>query len=106
MTFLVQQDELLDVLSSSIQRQKSIALSIGEETEEQQLILDRLDERSERSHKLVEREIKRVEAFSVKSSTCWLWIIILILTIVFCVLLVVAVYFPKTPKPSNNTTRV
>ncbi len=94
------------MLSNSLQRQKQIALSIGDEAEDQQLLIDRLDDRSERSRKKVEREIKRIEHFSLKSSTCWMWLVILLLSIVFCVVLLIAVYFPKTPKPigANNTT--
>jgi hypothetical protein len=104
--FQPQQDELLDVLATSLTRQKEIALDIGKETEEQVGLLDRLDHRSERSRKRVEREIQRIETFSLKSSTCWLWIIIFILVVVLCVVIVVAVYFPKnqaTQPPVNGT---
>ena len=100
---------MLDVLATSLQRQKEIASGVAVEVDEQLDLLDGLDERTTRSRLMVERENRRIEEFSVKSSTCWLWLIVLFLTLVFCAVLSVALYFPKqaaTLAPVGNATTV
>jgi hypothetical protein len=107
-----EQDELLDVLSQSVQRQRAMADGIGAETEDQLLLLDRLDDKAVRSRMKVEAESRRIERFSYKSSTFWLWMVIFFLSIVLAVLIAVSVWFPKkpaapatTPPATNNSTR-
>jgi syntaxin 8 len=106
---LEEQDELLDVLSVSVQRQKNIASNIGRETDEQLELLDDLDERSVRSRLKIERESRRVDEFSYKHSTCKLWLVILFLVIVLCVVIVLALYLPKndaTTAPGGNVSHL
>ncbi len=98
-----EQDELLDVLSQSVQRQREMADGIGTETEEQLLLLDRLDDKVVRSRVRVEAENRRIERFSYKSSTFWLWMVVIVLSIVLAVLVAVAVWFPKKPSATSTT---
>lgn len=98
------QDELLDVLSVSVQRQQTMASQIGAETEEQLELLDRLDDRTSSSRLRVERENRRISEFSYRSSTCRLWLVVLLLLIILCVVIVLAVYLPPSNGIAATTT--
>ncbi len=104
---------MLDVLSASVQRQREMADGIEAETEEQLLLLDRLDDRAVRSRIKVEAENRRIERFSYKSSTFWLWMVVLFLVLVLSALVVVAVWIspkkaatepPATASTTSSTT--
>lgn len=103
---LREQDALLEVLGESVARQSHMASTIGAETEEQLLLLDRLDDRMSRTTLRVEREAERVRQFSWKSSTGALWLVVVVLVVVLCVVLVLAAYIPRAPPQAATTAPV
>jgi len=88
-----QQDDSLDTLSATIQRQREIAIDIGSEVDLHTGLLDDLDSQTERATSGVYRETRRVQTFEKKAKTGMMYCIIVALLILLIVL--VAVPAPK-----------
>lgn len=88
-----EQDELLDVISESVDRTKEVAIAIGDEAEDQIGLLRDLDRETKHVTGRVGRATDRVRKVSAKSSTTILWLIIAFLMVVLGVVLFLAIYF-------------
>jgi len=82
-----EQDDGLDALAEVLARQKTIGLTIGNEVDTQNEMLDDIHDNVETVRGRVARETRNVERVDRKDKTWWLWLImvILLLTIVIIV---------------------
>lgn len=72
-----EQDKGLDNLSQVIARQKKMALRIGNEIEDQNVIIDNIADQMDHTVDRVDRETRHVEAVSEKDSTWSYWLVII-----------------------------
>jgi tetrahydromethanopterin S-methyltransferase subunit G len=86
------QDALLDVLAQSISRTKEVAITIGNETDEQVGLLEEIDERVDKTSAKVRNTSRRVERVERKSRTTIMWGCIVVLLLVLIAVVVLAVY--------------
>jgi len=83
------QDEGLDALSEILARQKTIGLTIGNEVETQNEILDDIHDNVETVRGRVVRETRNVERVDRKDRTWWLWLIMVLLLLAIVVIIAV-----------------
>ncbi|XP_048513979.1 syntaxin-8 isoform X3 [Athalia rosae] len=76
---LQEQDEGLEALSKVISRQKEIAISINNEVDHQNDIIDDLADHMERTDQRLISETRQVGLIGRKDRTCGYWVVILIL---------------------------
>eukprot|EP01114_Cavostelium_apophysatum_P002351 TRINITY_DN1208_c0_g1_i3.p1 TRINITY_DN1208_c0_g1~~TRINITY_DN1208_c0_g1_i3.p1 ORF type:complete len:139 (-),score=7.71 TRINITY_DN1208_c0_g1_i3:70-486(-) len=86
------QDRVLDILGGSIHKIKEIAISIGNETDEQTELLSDIDERTDRSNAKIKNATKHVEKVGAKSSTKAMWAVICFLLLGLIAVIVCAAY--------------
>lgn len=87
------QDEGLDALAEILARQKTIGLTIGNEVDTQNEMLDDIQENVEGVRGRVVRETRNVERVDRKDRTWWLWLIMVILLIT--IVIIIAVPYSK-----------
>ncbi|XP_065826749.1 syntaxin-8-like [Oscarella lobularis] len=81
-----EQDEGLEELSKAVERQKLIGLTIHDEVDRQDEIIDNLGNKVDRTTGRIERETRHVERIRVKASDkglCCVVVLLLILIVVF-----------------------
>lgn len=83
---------MLDILSDSIGRQKEIALEIGKEADEQNMLLDELDVKVSRTDAGIRNATRRVVKVATSSSTGIMWTVICVLILALVVLSFLAIY--------------
>lgn len=83
---IAQQDRGLDTLSHIISNQKQIALTIGNEVDKQNVLIDHIGDKVESVHERLITETKHIKLLDRKSSTCGLWILIVLLLIAIIVI--------------------
>lgn len=83
-----EQDKGFDTLGEIITKQRHMAIDIGNEIEVQNEILDDIDDAMEETDQRLTRNTRNIRRVSVKSNTCGLWVVIVIL---FVANLVVAI---------------
>ncbi|XP_075224678.1 syntaxin 8 [Lycorma delicatula] len=76
-----EQDKGLEALSKVISRQKEIAVTIGNEVDLQNEIVDDISVRMDRANTSIQRETAHVRVVSKKDNTCGYWMVIIILFI-------------------------
>lgn len=74
---LKQQDDGLENLSKVISRQKKIAMTIGNELEDQNVILEGIAVHMDNTDSRVQRATQNVGEITVKDNTCGYWIVII-----------------------------
>jgi len=83
------QDEGLDALSEILARQKTIGLTIGNEVDTQNEMLDDIQENVETVQGRVVRETRNVDRVDRKDKTWWLWLIMVILLLAIVVIIAI-----------------
>jgi len=81
-----QQEEHLDLLSQSLNRQKEIGVTINTELDVHTKLLDDMDTKVHKTQAGIERERRHMEGVSEKSKVCGMWVIIIILMLIIVVL--------------------
>lgn len=84
-----EQDEGLDALADILARQKTIGLTIGDEVDTQNEMLDDIRENVENVHGRVVRETRNIDRVDRKDRTWWLWLIMVLLLIAIVVIIAV-----------------
>lgn len=74
---LQNQDEGLENLSKVISRQKQLAMTIGNELEDQNGILDNIADQMDNNDTRLQRETSNIGDVTVQDSTCGYWIVII-----------------------------
>ena len=87
--YLREHEEGLEKLGEAIRRQKYIAGEIGTEVEVQNEILDNIDTGLTKTNDSVRKSTRNIKLVSRKSSTFYLWIIIVILAVVIAALAII-----------------
>eukprot|EP00026_Physarum_polycephalum_P020777 Phypoly_transcript_23580.p1 GENE.Phypoly_transcript_23580~~Phypoly_transcript_23580.p1 ORF type:complete len:144 (+),score=22.24 Phypoly_transcript_23580:63-494(+) len=87
-----EQDQVLDILADSIGRQKEIALNIGKEVDEHNLLLDELDSKVSSTDSKIRAASRRVTRVAKASSTGIMWTVICILVLALIVVGFLAIY--------------
>ncbi|ESO98633.1 hypothetical protein LOTGIDRAFT_205331 [Lottia gigantea] len=90
-----EQDRGLDALSSVIARQKQMALDIGDEVDQQNILIDDITDHVDRTGERLIKETRHVNIVDKKSNTCCYWVIIVVLFITMIVIVAV----PYNGKP-------
>jgi len=90
---LREQDEGLDALAEVLARQKTIGLTIGDEVETQNEMLDDIHDNVESVRGRVARETRNVERVDRKDKTWWLWLIMVLLLL--AIVIIIAVPYHK-----------
>jgi len=83
---LSDQDRGIETLSHIIGNQKNIASAIGREVDRQNDMIEGMDDKMEGIQERLIKETKRIRFIDRKSSTCGLWILVLILLIAIIVI--------------------
>nr|XP_026692883.1 syntaxin-8-like [Ciona intestinalis] len=83
------QDAGLDVLSETLSRQKNIGINIGKEADYQNELIDDIHGRIEETDSRIKQQTTSVLKISRKSSSCILWMIIILLAIAIIALIAV-----------------
>lgn len=83
------QDEGLDALSEILARQKTIGLTIGNEVETQNEMLDDIHDNVETVRGRVVRETRNVDRVDRKDKTWWLWLIMIVLLLAIVVIIAI-----------------
>lgn len=86
---LKDQDEHLDTLGQSIGRQRVLGIQMGNELEEQNILLEDVESGVDRHTTTLERARKRLGTVARKSKDNWSWVTIGILIVVLVLLIVV-----------------
>lgn len=86
---LDEQDRGLDNLSKVISRQKGIAITIGNEVDLHNELLDDISTRMDSTNTSIQRESVQVRVISERDNTCGYWIIIIILFIAIAILAII-----------------
>jgi len=86
------QDEGLDVLSKILSRQKQVGLTIGDEVDAQNEMLEDIQEGVDRTHVRISRETRNIERVDRKDKTWFLWLIMSLLLVAIVVIICI-------PKP-------
>uniref|UniRef100_A0A1B6ERL7 t-SNARE coiled-coil homology domain-containing protein n=1 Tax=Cuerna arida TaxID=1464854 RepID=A0A1B6ERL7_9HEMI len=76
---LQEQEDGLERLSRVISRQKDIAVTIGNEVDFQNELVDNIAERLDRTNVTIQRETAHVQVISRTDNTCGYWVVIMIL---------------------------
>jgi len=84
-----EQDEGLDALAEVLARQKTIGLTIGNEVDTQNEMLDDIHDNVEGVRGRVARETRNVERVDRKDRTWWLWLIMVILLLTIVIIIAV-----------------
>uniref|UniRef100_A0A1B6L4V2 t-SNARE coiled-coil homology domain-containing protein n=2 Tax=Graphocephala atropunctata TaxID=36148 RepID=A0A1B6L4V2_9HEMI len=79
------QEDGLERLSRVISRQKDIAVTIGNEVDFQNELVDNIAERMDRTNVSIQRETTHVQVISRTDNTCGYWIVILMLFVAIIV---------------------
>lgn len=80
--FFSAQDQGLEALSKVISRQKNIALTISDEVDVQNDIVDDLADRLDHTNVSIQRETRQVNTIlSQDTATCGYWMVIIVLFI-------------------------
>jgi syntaxin 8 len=88
-----EQDKLLDLLSESVDRQKDIAIGIGQQVDEHNELLDDLDREVRQTDTRLRKATDAVRKIGEKSSATCLWITICVLFLALIVVIFLAFYF-------------
>eukprot|EP01113_Clastostelium_recurvatum_P025532 TRINITY_DN3071_c0_g1_i1.p2 TRINITY_DN3071_c0_g1~~TRINITY_DN3071_c0_g1_i1.p2 ORF type:complete len:145 (-),score=48.60 TRINITY_DN3071_c0_g1_i1:101-535(-) len=91
-TIMRDQDQILDVLAQSVGRQKEIAISIDTELTEQNMLLDDLDSKVDRTDSGIRNATHRVRKVAEQASTKGMWGVICFLVLALIVVSFLAVY--------------
>ena len=83
----------LDALAEVLARQKTIGLTIGDEVETQNEMLDDIHDNVESVRGRVARETRNVERVDRKDKTWWLWLIMVLLLL--AIVIIIAVPYHK-----------
>ena len=83
----VEQDRGLEVLDEIIIRQKNLARGIGTEIDVQNEIIDDIGDNMDQTNERLIRNTRNIKKISLKSDTCFYWIIIILLFIANLVVL-------------------
>jgi syntaxin 8 len=86
---LQEQDEQLDRLGMSIGRQRELTIQIGDELDNQVMLLDEVDERVDRHQGQLDGATKRLNTFAKKAKENWGLTTIIILIIILVLLIVI-----------------
>lgn len=86
---LRQQDDQLDRLGESITRQHDLSIQIGNELDDQALMLDEVDERVERHQSGLERARGRLGRVARGAKEHWSWTVIIVLIVILVLLIVI-----------------
>lgn len=81
------QDEQLDQLGMSIGRQRDLSIQMGNELDDQAIMLEDVEEGVDRHQGTLDRAMKRLNGISKKAKDNWSWLTIAILII--CLLLLI-----------------
>lgn len=84
-----QQDEGLDVLDAIITRQKGLVTTIGQQMDEQNIIIDDIGTGMERTNERLVKNTRNIKRVSQKSNTGCYWFIIIALFIAIVVIAVI-----------------
>lgn len=87
--YLREHEEGLEKLGEAIRRQKYIAGEIGNEVEIQNEILENIDDGLVKTDNNIRKNTRNIRLVSKKSSTFYLWLIIVILAIVIAGLAII-----------------
>ena len=79
----------LDALADILARQKTIGLTIGDEVDTQNEMLDDIRENVENVHGRVVRETRNIDRVDRKDRTWWLWLIMVLLLIAIVVVIAI-----------------
>lgn len=83
---LHEQDRGIETLSHIVSNQKNIAQSIGREVDRQNVMIDSMEGKMDQINDRLVRETKRIRFFDRKSSTCGIWMLIVLLFILIIVI--------------------
>lgn len=86
---LAEQDEQLDRLGASIGRQRDLSIQIGDELDNQAMLLDEVDERVDRHQGQLDGATRRLTTFARKAKENWSLTTIIILIIILVLLIVI-----------------
>ncbi|KAI5711872.1 hypothetical protein M8J76_012991 [Diaphorina citri] len=75
------QDQGLEALSKVISRQKNIALTISNEVDVQNDLVDDITERMDHTNVSIQRETNQVTSILTQDATCGYWVVIIVLFI-------------------------
>lgn len=83
------QDDQLDVLGQSIGRQRMLGIQMGNEIDEQNVMLEDVESGVDRHSNTLDRAQRRLTTFSRKAKDNWNWITIAILVIILLLVVIV-----------------
>ncbi|KAF1814313.1 SNARE complex subunit [Eremomyces bilateralis CBS 781.70] len=86
---LREQDTQLDALGESIGRQRDLSIQIGDELDNQALLLDDVDERTDRHQSQLDRAKTRVNKIGRAARDNWSMTIIILLIVILILLIVI-----------------
>ncbi|KAL3875536.1 hypothetical protein ACJMK2_033480 [Sinanodonta woodiana] len=92
-----EQDQGLEALSGVISRQKQIALDIGNEVDDQNVLIDDITDHVGKTDDRIKRETRHIKIVDRKSATCCYWVVIVLLFVV----IIVVVAIPKSVTKHN-----
>uniref|UniRef100_A0A8D8QHT6 Syntaxin-8 n=1 Tax=Cacopsylla melanoneura TaxID=428564 RepID=A0A8D8QHT6_9HEMI len=75
------QDQGLEALSKVISRQKNIALTISNEVDTQNELVDDIADRMDHTNVSIQQETRQVTSILVQDATCGYWVVIIVLFI-------------------------
>ncbi|KAK2188893.1 hypothetical protein NP493_120g01015 [Ridgeia piscesae] len=84
-----EQDDGLEALSSVIGRQKQMALDLGNEVDDQNVLIDDIMDHTDRTDQRLIKETRHISIVDRKSNTCWLWVTVILLFVAIVVIAVV-----------------
>ncbi|XP_075265391.1 syntaxin-8-like [Convolutriloba macropyga] len=82
------QDEGLEQIYEALKRTKKVGIAIGNEIDEQDELIEDIKSKTGKVNDKLHTETKHTESVLKKSSTCFLWTIIVMLAIVIVVVAV------------------
>jgi len=86
---MAEQDSQLDALGHSIGRQRELSLAIGEELDEQMLVLDEVDERVDRHQSKLDGAARRLGRVARSARENWSCTAIVVLVVVLVLLIII-----------------
>ncbi|XP_041363468.1 syntaxin-8-like [Gigantopelta aegis] len=84
-----EQDEGLEALSHVISKQKQMAVDIGNEVDDQNILIDDITDRTDRTGDRLMKETRHIKIVDKKSATCGYWVVIILLFIAMIVIVAV-----------------
>jgi syntaxin 8 len=86
---MAQQDEQLDQLGESIGRQRDLSIQIGDELDSQAMLLEEVDERTDRHQGQLDRARGRLGKIARKARENWSLTTIVVLIVILVLLIVI-----------------